>query len=102
MAMKRKSNSQHITRLIEAAITITGSEAKLGALAGYSQNAIWYAKRNGRVSAELAAAIDRSTRGAISKSQLRPDIFPPAERTGIPLMGRLDPDHNQERPNDEA
>ncbi|AOF88532.1 YdaS family helix-turn-helix protein [Sinorhizobium sp. RAC02] len=75
--MKRKTNSHQITRLLEAAITIAGSEAKLGALAGYSQNAIWYAKRNGRVSAELASAIDRATNGAISKSQLRPDMFPP-------------------------
>lgn len=75
--MKRKPNSQQITRLLEAAITIAGSEAKLGALAGYSQNAIWYAKRNGRVSAELASAVDRATNGAISKNQLRPDIFPP-------------------------
>jgi DNA-binding transcriptional regulator YdaS (Cro superfamily) len=77
--MKHKSNSSQITRLIEAAITIAGSEAKLGTLAGYSQNAIWYAKRNGRVSAELANAIDRATKGAIQKSQLRPDIFPPVE-----------------------
>ena len=75
---KRKLNSQQVTRLLEAAITIAGSEAKLGALAGYSQNAIWYAKRNGRVSAELASAIDRATKGAISKSQLRPDVFSPA------------------------
>ncbi|WP_370005866.1 transcriptional regulator [Sinorhizobium fredii] len=73
---KRKPSAQ-TTRLIEAAITIAGSEAKLGALAGYSQNAIWYAKRNGRVSAELACAIDRATNGAISKGQLRPDLYPP-------------------------
>lgn len=77
--MKRKSNSHQITRLIEAAITLAGSEAKLGVLAGYSQNAIWYAKRNGRVSAELAIGIDKATNGAIPKSQLRPDIFQPAE-----------------------
>lgn len=73
--MKSKPKSQHVTRLINAAITIAGSEAKLGELAGYSQNSIWYAKRNGRVSAELACGIDRATRGAISKSSLRPDLF---------------------------
>ena len=75
--MKRKSNSPKITQLLEAAITIAGSEAKLGALVGMSQNSIWYAKRNGRVSAELAISIDRVTNGAISKSHLRPDVFPP-------------------------
>lgn len=75
--MKNKSPSTVVTRLLEAAITIAGSEAKLGVMAGYSQNAIWSAKRKGRVSAELAAGIDRATNGAISKSALRPDIFPP-------------------------
>lgn len=73
--MRKKKASSQVTRLIEAAITIIGSEAKLGAKAGYSQNAIWYAKRNGRISGDLAAAIDKATNGAISKGQLRPDLF---------------------------
>lgn len=75
--MKRKSNSQAITKLVERAIAIAGSEAKLGVLTGVSQNSIWYAKRNGRVSAELALSIDRATKGVITKSDLRPDVFPP-------------------------
>ena len=75
--MNKKSSSPSITRLLERAIIFAGSEAKLGVLTGYSQNAIWYAKRNGRVSAELAIAVDRVTNGVISKSALRPDVFPP-------------------------
>ena len=74
--MKKITNPKIITSLIEAAITMAGSEAKLGKLAGFSQNAIWYAKRNGRCSAELAIGIERATNGAISKHRLRPDIFP--------------------------
>ena len=74
--MKKQINSKSITSLIEAAITMAGSEAKLGKLAGFSQNAIWYAKRNGRCSAELAIGIDRATNGAISRRRLRPDLFP--------------------------
>jgi DNA-binding transcriptional regulator YdaS (Cro superfamily) len=37
------------------------------------------------ISAETAAAIDRITDGEVSKSQLRPDLWPPAQpvRTGV-------------------
>jgi DNA-binding transcriptional regulator YdaS (Cro superfamily) len=73
--MIKTSNPKEITRLLEAAISIAGSEAKLGKLVGKSQNAIWAAKRKGRVSAELAISIDRVTKGFICKSQLRPDLF---------------------------
>ncbi|MCC7047177.1 MAG: helix-turn-helix domain-containing protein [Alphaproteobacteria bacterium] len=67
--------------LIEKAIRIVGSEAKLGAAAGgYSQNAIWQAKRRGTITPELAAGIDRATNGAVRKSDLRPDIWPHEER----------------------
>lgn len=65
------NNRSPITR----AIAIAGSEAKLGKAAGVSQNAIWQAKRRGRVSAELAVKIERATGGLVSRSDLRPDIF---------------------------
>lgn len=57
------------------AIKIAGSEAKLGAATGYSQHAIWQAKRKGRVSAEMAVRIERATQGLVSKAELRPDLF---------------------------
>lgn len=62
-------------QLMQAAVTIAGSEAKLGKAAGFSQNAIWHAKRHGRISAEMAIAIHRATGGAISKERLRPDLY---------------------------
>ena len=69
--------------LIQAAIVIVGSEAKLGRAVGVSQNAIWQAKSKGRVSAELAAGIHRATNGAIPKHRLRPDLYDaPADRIG--------------------
>ncbi|BAQ43999.1 transcriptional regulator [Methylobacterium aquaticum] len=61
--------------LIQAAITLLGSEAKLGAACGVSQAAIWKAKRAKRVSAELAVQIERATKGAISRHRLRPDLW---------------------------
>lgn len=66
---------KNATKLIVRAISIAGSEAKLGKACGVSQNAIWQAKRAGRVSAELAVAIDRATSGVITRADLRPDIF---------------------------
>lgn len=63
------------TTYITQAITLLGSEAKLGAAAGVSQHAIWSAKRKGRVSAELAIKIERATEGKVTRAQLRPDLF---------------------------
>lgn len=62
--------------LIEAAIKSKGSEAKLAAAAGCSQNAIWAAKRAGRVSAELATKIEAATDGEFPRWKLRPDLWP--------------------------
>ena len=69
----------NVRSLIEAAIARAGSEAKLAAAVGLSQAAINKAKRAGRVSAELAVAIDRATGGVIPRHELRPDLYPPPE-----------------------
>ena len=74
--MCRMSNASSSVRgHLEKAIQLAGSQKKLGEKVGLSQNAIWYALNNGRVSAELAAAIEKATNGAVSKSDLRPDLF---------------------------
>lgn len=64
-----------VRELLEKAIRYIGSETKLGQATGYSQHAIWRAKKHGKVTAEMAVAIDRATNGEIPKSALRPDIF---------------------------
>jgi DNA-binding transcriptional regulator YdaS (Cro superfamily) len=61
--------------LIQAAITILGSEAKLGVACGVTQGAIWKAKRAGRVSGELAVKIERATKGSVPRWRLRPDLW---------------------------
>jgi DNA-binding transcriptional regulator YdaS (Cro superfamily) len=61
---------------LEEAIRIAGSEAKLGDLTGFSQVAINKAKKRGRCSAEMAAAIDRALAPNITKNDLRPDLWP--------------------------
>lgn len=76
-------NEDAVRSLIEAAIKFAGSEKKLGDLCGCSQNAIWNAKRAGRVSPKLAKAIDHATEGLIPKHQLCPDVFdPPSQSVG--------------------
>lgn len=64
-----------VTEVLKEAISLAGSEAKLGEAAGYSQNAIWSAKRAGRVSADLAVAIEAATSGKVPRWRLRPDLW---------------------------
>lgn len=72
---------------IEEAIRRAGSEAKLGEATGFSQNAIWQAKRRGRVSPKMALAIDRATDGAVPASSLRPDLWP--TRDHVPKLHQV-------------
>lgn len=65
-----------VKELLKAAIKQAGSEAKLAAAAGCSQNAIWAAKRAGRVSAEMATRVEIATAGAVPRWKLRPDLWP--------------------------
>lgn len=65
-----------VSDAIERAVAIVGSEAKLGkAAGGFSQNAIWQAKRRGKISAELAIGIHRATKGDVPASLMRPDLW---------------------------
>lgn len=68
--------------LLEKAIRLAGSEAKLGKATGVSQHAIWKAKRFERVSAELARAIHHATGGEVGAHELRPDLW--ASREAVP------------------
>ncbi|WP_431311045.1 transcriptional regulator [Methylobacterium nigriterrae] len=86
-----------IQPLIQAAIAILGSETKLGTACGVSQGAIWKAKRAGRVSGELAVAIEKATRGVVPRWRLRPDLWEAPEGyvegempAGLPPRSRAD------------
>lgn len=64
---------------VERAVRIRGSQAKLAEAAGCSQQQISYLLHDAeRISAEMAAAIERATNGEVSKAVLRPDMFGPA------------------------
>lgn len=64
-----------VRALIEKAISIKGSEAKLGEACGTTQATIWRSKQRGSVSAELAKAIHDATGGAVACWELRPDLW---------------------------
>ena len=68
------------TILLRKAIEAAGSQAKLAQACGVVQQSISAALNSGRVSAEMAVKIDRATNGVVPCWQLRPDLFPPAER----------------------
>ena len=52
-----------IATALTRAVAIAGSESKLSRVTGYSQPAINKARRRGRVSAEMAIAIERALKG---------------------------------------
>lgn len=65
-----------VREALKRAIDIAGSEKKLGALIGHSQNAIWQAKKLGSVSPRLAAKIEAAT--GVPARELCPDFPWPA------------------------
>lgn len=67
-----------IRDLIQEAVRILGSQAKLGAACGVSQASIWQAIEAQRCSAELAMAIEHATGGQVRARAIRPDLPWPA------------------------
>lgn len=55
------------------AVEACGSEHKLADRTGYSQHAIWHARKKGKPTAEMAIRIERAT--GIKAAKLRPDLF---------------------------
>lgn len=62
--------------LMDKAVEAVGSQQKLGEAIGKTQQGISYMMNVATsVSAEDAIAIERATQRAVTRSQLRPDIF---------------------------
>ena len=62
---------------IERAIQHHGSQAKLAEVMGCSQQQISYLLKAKGITAEMAMRLHDATLGAVSKHELRPDIFGP-------------------------
>lgn len=66
---------QNIRPHIERAISLKGSQAKLAADMGCSQQQISYLLKAKSITAEMAKNLDEATDGIVSRHVLRPDIF---------------------------
>lgn len=66
---------------LRKAITEAGGQAPLARLVGKRQSHVWRWLQAGRVPAELAVPIEAALKGAVTRHELRPDIFgpPPAQ-----------------------
>ncbi len=73
--MSNIAASSSSSALLQLAVDMFGSQAKLAAAVGLSQPAISLAIRTGRVSAELATKVHRATGGAVHRASLCPEIF---------------------------
>jgi DNA-binding transcriptional regulator YdaS (Cro superfamily) len=72
--------------LIERAIDLAGgSEAKLAKAIGLSQPLINKARKSGHAGPKLAIAIHQFTKGEVSASDLRPDLWQAPENVPIAL-----------------
>jgi DNA-binding transcriptional regulator YdaS (Cro superfamily) len=65
--------------LFKSLIDRYGGDTQLATALGYTQNAVWSARRRKSVSPKMALAIEKLTQGEINRSSLRPDVYPPEE-----------------------
>jgi DNA-binding transcriptional regulator YdaS (Cro superfamily) len=65
---------------IEKAVDVCGGQTALAKIIGKSQNHVWnWVHRDSKVPAESCIPIEKATDGAVHRSDLRPDIYPPDE-----------------------
>lgn len=60
---------------LQKAIDRAGSQAKLAALIGKRQSHVSMWVKRGRVPADMCAPIEQAVDGAVTRHDLRPDIF---------------------------
>jgi len=68
--------ADNVRKHIQRAVEILGSQKKLADAAGMTPASISIALKTGRVGPQLAMSIDVATNGAVSRSSLRPDMWP--------------------------
>jgi len=66
---------------LERAVLAVGSQAALAKAIGVKPQHIWnWLNRDRRVPAEQVLPIERATSGSVTRSDLRPDLYPPQEQ----------------------
>lgn len=62
---------------IQKAVRLAGGQAELARRCSTSQPRIWQCiHRNQRIPAELVLSIEEATGGAVTRHELRPDLYP--------------------------
>jgi DNA-binding transcriptional regulator YdaS (Cro superfamily) len=65
-------------RALFKAVEIVGSQSELARLLGVRQSSIWtWLNVTKDVPAEICAQVEHVTGGAVTRSDLRPDLWPP-------------------------
>lgn len=60
---------------LSRASQLVGSDAELGRRLGVTGVAIYNMRKRRKISAEMAVAIEHVTQGAVTRAELRPDLF---------------------------
>ncbi|MGF7160148.1 DNA-binding transcriptional regulator YdaS (Cro superfamily) [Rhodoligotrophos appendicifer] len=83
---------------LERAVNLVGGQSRLAKLIGTTQSRIWYwltrAKRG--VPGEYVLLVERATAGAIKRSELRPDLYPPHSSGALPSTQKQQCDNDPE------
>ena len=69
---------------LQRAVEILGGQSALARACGVTQGHVWYWLRKGKqVPAEHVLDIERATSGEVTRYELRPDIYPPPEKSDV-------------------
>lgn len=76
--MTNKTNGK---RALRQAIAIAGSQSELARRLHVKQSTVWsWLNETKRVPAEVCGQIETATQGRVTKSDIRPDIWPPSPK----------------------
>lgn len=68
---------------LQKAVTILGSQSALAKAIGKRQGHVWHwLNKGGKVPAEAVLPIERATNGAVTRHELRPDLYPEERGAG--------------------
>lgn len=72
---------------LKLAIAICGSQSELARRLGVTQTHVWnwINRSHGKIPSEYAIPIETATEGAVTRHQLRPDLYPLDEPKPVPV-----------------
>lgn len=75
---------------LQKAVELVGGQSSLAKAIGVKQQHVWnWLNRDGKPAAEHVLGIEAATNGAVTRYDLRPDVFGPAPTTAAePEQGR--------------